>query len=453
MADGGTPRHQAVIVGGGFGGLLAARGLRTAPCDVTLIDRRNFHLFQPLLYQVATGGLSPANIAAPLRSILRRQKNTRVLLGEVVGFDLTDKAVLLKDGARIRFDSLILAPGSTHAYFGHDEWAAFAPGLKTIEDATVIRRRVLSAFERAERETDPKMRERLLTFVIVGGGPTGVEMAGAVSELARHTLRFDFRTFDPGAARIVLVEGQNRVLGMFDQKLSEKALNALRELGVEVRLDCHVTDVQPDHVVVKPDSGQGPETRIETETIVWAAGVKASGLGKLIAEAVGGVPTDRTGRVTVNRDCSVGNRPDIFVIGDLALCNGPGGKPLPGLAPVAMQQGTYVADLITRRLKGDASDPGPFRYRDKGTMATIGRGRAVAETGGLRMSGYIAWLAWLFVHILYLTEFQNRVLVMWQWFFNYVTRNRAARLITGESADRPADPHRGVPPGEKVVKG
>ena len=453
MADGGNPRHRVVIVGGGFGGMLAAKGLRKAPCDVTLIDRRNFHLFQPLLYQVATGGLSPANIASPLRSILHRQKNTRVLLGEVSGFDLPAKTVLLKDGSRVPFDSLILATGATHAYFGHDDWAELAPGLKTIEDATEIRRRVLSAFERAEREPDPEVRKRLLTFVIVGGGPTGVEMAGAISELVRLTMRDDFRAIDPASARIVLVEGQNRLLGMFHEKLSRKALAALQRMAVEVRLDAHVVGIEHGFVTVKPDGGKGDPVRIDAETVIWAAGVKASGLGKLIADAVGGVETDRAGRVVVNPDCSVGSRTDVFVIGDLASQKGADGQPLPGLAPVAMQQGEYVARLIVRRLKGDATAPEPFKYWDKGSMATIGRAKAVAETHGMRFSGFVAWLAWLFIHILYLARFENRVLVLWQWFFNWLTRNRAARLITGQSAYRPTDPHRGLPPGEAVVKG
>ncbi len=452
MADGTSSRHRVVIVGGGFGGLLAARGLKKAPCDVTLLDRRNFHLFQPLLYQVATGGLSPANIAAPLRSILRRQKNTRVLLDEVVGFDLAAKTVLVSEGSHIPFDSLIVASGSTHTYFGHDEWAELAPGLKTIEDATEIRRRVLSAFERAERETDPAARKRLLTFVIVGGGPTGVEMAGSIAELARHTMRFDFRSIDPRSARIILIEGQTRVLGMFHEKLSQKAKEALEGMGVEVHLDCHVIGVEPHQVVFKADTGKGSLPPIATETIVWAAGVRASGLGKLIADAIGGVEVDRAGRVVVNGDCTVNGRPDIFVIGDLAHFKTPDGKMLPGLAPVAMQQGEYVAELITRRLKGDTSEHRPFKYWDKGNMATIGRAKAVAETGGLRLSGLLAWLAWLFIHILYLARFENRVLVLWQWFFNYVTRNRTARLITGEGAYLPEDPHRPTHAGQPVVK-
>lgn len=424
-----TPSHKVVIVGGGFGGLLAAQGLNKQPVDVTVIDRRNFHLFQPLLYQVATGGLSPANIASPLRSVLRRQRNTRVLLGEVTGFDLAAKTVQLKDGVAVPFDSLILATGSTHHYFGNDKWAEIAPGLKTIEDATDIRRRVLSAFERAERTTEQAERARLLTFVVVGGGPTGVEMAGAIRELGWHTLRYDFRSIDPAACKVIIIEGQDRVLGTFPEKLSRKALQSLDAMGVEVRLDCHVTDIQADHVLVKPDAGKGEPYRIETATIVWAAGVKANPLGKMITSAVGGVETDRAGRVPVNPDCTVGNRPDIFVIGDLALLKGPDGRPLPGLAPVAMQEGEYVARVIVGRVKGE-SPRGPFKYWDKGTMATIGRARAVAETHGFQFSGYLAWLAWLFIHIMYLARFENRVLVLFQWFWNYVTRNRAARLIT-----------------------
>jgi NADH dehydrogenase len=430
----GTPRDRVVIIGGGFGGLLAARGLRKAPVDVTMIDRRNFHLFQPLLYQVATGGLSPANIAAPLRSVLRRQRNTRVILGEVVGFDLAAKSVQLKDGVTVPFDSLIVATGSTHHYFGNDQWEQYAPGLKTIEDATEIRRRVLSAFEKAERTNDPAERARLLTFVVVGGGPTGVEMAGAIRELAAHTLRYDFRSIDPRTARVIIIEGQPHVLGAFHEKLRGKALVALQKMGIEVRLDTHVTDIQADHVMVKPDSGKAEPSRIDTHTVVWAAGVKANPLGKLLAAAIG-VETDRAGRVPVNSDCTVGNRPDVFVVGDLALFKGADGKPLPGLAPVAMQQGQYVADAITRRVKGESAR-GPFKYWDKGTMATIGRAQAVAESMGFKFSGYLAWLAWLFIHIMYLTQFQNRILVLFQWFWNYVTRNRSARLITGERSER-----------------
>jgi len=427
--------NRVVIVGGGFGGLYCARALGGYPVDVTLIDRRNFHLFQPLLYQVATGGLSPANIASPLRSILRRDPNVRSLWAEVVGFDATNRLVLTKDGEKLPYDFLVLATGSTHHYFGHDNWADLAPGLKTIEDATEIRRRVLTAFEQAERESDPAARARLLTFVVVGGGPTGVEMAGSIRELAAHTLRYDFRSIDPGNAKVVIVEGQNRVLGGFDESLSRKALGTLRKMGIEVHLDCHVTDIQPDHVLVTPEGGKGQPYQIATSTVVWAAGVKANPLGKMIAEAVGGVEVDRAGRVVVNPDCSVGSRQDVFVIGDLANYKGPDGKSLPGLAPVAMQQGEYVADLIARRVKG-AGVRGPFRYWDKGTMATIGRAKAVAESMGMHFSGYPAWLAWLFIHIMYLARFENRVMVLFQWFWNYVTRNRSARLITGGRTDR-----------------
>jgi len=429
MSD-GAPRHKVVIIGGGFGGLLAAKGLDKQPVDVTMIDRRNFHLFQPLLYQVATGGLSPANIASPLRGILRRQRNARVLLGEVNGFDLATKQVQLKDGTAVPFDSLIVATGSTHHYFGKDHWEEFAPGLKTIEDATEIRRRVLTAFERAERTTDAVERAKLLTFVVVGGGPTGVEMAGAIRELALHTMRYDFRAIDPATCKVIIIEGQHKVLGAFHESLSAKGLKAIQQMGIEVKLDCHVIDITADHVTVRPDGGKAEPFQIHTTTVVWGAGVKGNPLGKILAKAVG-VETDRAGRVPVNSDCSVGNRPDVFVVGDLALFMGPDGKPLPGLAPVAMQQGQYVAAAIVRRVKGE-SPTGPFKYWDKGAMATIGRAQAVGESMGIRFSGYIAWLAWLFIHVMYLARFENRVLVMFQWFWNYITRNRTARLITGE---------------------
>lgn len=427
-------RHRVVIIGGGFGGLYCARGLKRAPVDVTLIDRRNFHLFQPLLYQVATGGLSPANIASPLRSILNDQANTRVVLGEAADFDPSAREVILADGARIPFDSLVLAAGSTHHYFGKDaEWEPIAPGLKTVEDATEIRRKILAAFERAEREADPATRARLLTFVVVGGGPTGVEMAGTISDLARNTLRRDFKAINPAAARVIIVEGQTRVLPTFDETLSRKAGEALAGLGIEVWFDCHVTGVEPDHVTVTSDKDKAVR-RIDTETVIWAAGVKASPLGKKLADRLGpGVETDRAGRITVAPDCSVPGHPTVFVIGDMAVLKGPDGKPLPGVAPVAMQQGAYVAEVIARRARGE-SPPAGFRYWDKGTMATIGRGRAVAEAFGMRFGGYLAWLVWLFVHILYLARFENRVLVVFQWVFNYVTRNRAARLITGTHA-------------------
>ena len=431
MADG---EHRVVIIGGGFGGLYCARALRRSAVRVTLIDRRNFHLFQPLLYQVATGGLSPANIASPLRSILRKQKNARTLLAEVSGFDTANKLVQAADGDAVPYDTLVLATGSTHHYFGHDEWEPHAPGLKSVEDATEIRKRVLSAFEKAEREPDPEVRKRLLTFAVVGGGPTGVEMAGTIAELARVTLRTDFRAINPAAARVVLVEGQPRVLPMFVEKLSGRALEMLHDLGVEVHVDCHVTEVGPHAVQFQSDSGKAPPQRVETETVVWAAGVKASPLGRKLAESLGaGVEVDRAGRVTVAADCSIPGHPDVFVVGDLALFKQADGKPLPGLAPVAMQQGKYVAKVIDRRLRGK-SPPAAFRYWDRGTMATIGRNRAVADVHWFRLSGWLAWMAWLFVHIMYLAKFENRLLVMIQWFWNYVSRNRTARLITGQHA-------------------
>ena len=425
-----TARPRVVVIGGGFAGLYCARALRSSAVEVTLIDRRNFHLFQPLLYQVATGGLSPANIAAPLRSIVRKQANVRTLWAEVTGFDTTRKIVLTADKEEIPYDILVLATGSTHHYFGHPEWEALAPGLKTVEDATEIRRRVLAAFEKAERETDPEIRKRLLTFVVVGGGPTGVEMAGAIRELAHYTMYRDFRAIDPAVARVIIVEGQTRVLPMFVESLSGKALAQLQNLGVEVFVDCHVKEIHPDHVIFQEDKEGAAAQRIDCETVIWAAGVKASPLGRLLAEGLGStVVVDRAGRVTVGPDCSVPGFSDVFVLGDLASQNGKDGKPLPGLAPVAMQQGKYVANLIDRRIRGK-SPPSPFSYWDRGTMATIGRSRAVADAHWIRLSGWLAWMAWLFIHILYLARFENRMLVLFQWFFNYLTRNRAARLIT-----------------------
>ena len=423
--------RNVVIIGGGFGGLYCARDLRSTPVRVTLVDRRNFHLFQPLLYQVATGGLSPANIASPLRSILKYQSNAATLLAEVVGFDIAGKKALTRGGETIPWDTLVIAAGMTNHYFGHNEWESLAPGLKSLEDATEIRRRILTAFEKAEQVDNAAERSRLLTFVVIGGGATGVEMAGTIAELARYTLTRDFRKFDPAMAKVILVEGHPRVLPQFHEKLSGKAAEALRTLGVEVINDSHVTEIAPDHVVVTTKSGN---RRIECETVVWAAGVTSSILGKKIAEAIGaGVEVDKAGRVVVGPDCSIPGHPDIFVIGDLASKIGDDGKPLPGVAPVAMQQGRYVAEVIRCRERGKPA-PGPFHYVDKGSMATIGRSRAVADLGFIRFSGWIAWLAWLFIHVLYLAQFSNRVLVVMQWFWNYVTRNRSARLITGEKA-------------------
>ncbi|HEY7426807.1 MAG TPA: NAD(P)/FAD-dependent oxidoreductase [Gemmataceae bacterium] len=424
---------RVVIVGGGFGGLYAARALGKAGVRVTLIDRRNFHLFQPLLYQVATGGLSPANIAAPLRAVLKRQKNTRVLLGDVIGFDLERRLVLLKDGSE-PYDSLIVATGSRHHYFGHPDWENYAPGLKSVEDATAMRRMILSAFERAERCTDPEECQALLTFVVVGGGPTGVELAGALGEVAHATLRGNFRSIDPARARILLLEGIDRILSTYPPKLSEKAVKSLTRLGVTVCTGTVVTDVQPDRVTLR--SGDKTEV-IRTRSVLWGAGVQASPLAKELAKATG-AEVDRSGRVVVQPDLSLPGHPEVFVIGDMANYPHQGGQPLPGVAQVAMQQGRYVADLIQRRLRGTA--PPPFHYHDRGTMATIGRASAVADLGWIRLSGTSAWLIWLFIHILFLIEFQNRVLVMFQWAWNYFTRNRAARLITGTELPVNAEP-------------
>ncbi|QEL13489.1 NAD(P)/FAD-dependent oxidoreductase [Limnoglobus roseus] len=430
MAESSTPRHHVVVIGGGFAGLYCAQGLGRSPVDVTLVDRRNFHLFQPLLYQVATGSLSPANIAAPLRTILKRQANVRVWLGEVSDFDTVKKEVALADGSRLPYDTLVVACGSHHHYFGHDaEWEPIAPGLKTIEDATEIRRNILLAFEAAERETDPDKRKRLLTFVIVGGGPTGVELAGAIGELARTTMTREFRAFNPADCRVVVVEGQPRVLTNFHEKLSAKALQALTALGVEVQCDAHVTAVTPTHVEITSDVDKSVR-RIETSTVVWAAGVKANPLGRKLVERLGAkADVDRGGRVSVAPDCTVPGFADYFIIGDMMSQKDAAGKPLPGVAPVAMQQGDYVADVIDRRVRGK-SPRAAFHYWDKGSMATIGRARAVVETGRIRLSGLIAWLAWLFIHVLYLARFENRLLVVFQWFFAYVTNNRAARIIT-----------------------
>ena len=425
-AEGGRERPpQVVIIGGGFGGLYAAKALKKTPVQVTLLDRRNFHLFQPLLYQVATGGLSPANIAAPLRAVLKGQANTRVFLAEVRDIDVAERRVRLEDGAEIPYDTLVVAAGARHHYFGHPEWEAFAPGLKTIEDATEMRRRVLLAFESAEREPDPGQRRAWLTFVVVGAGPTGVELAGAIGELAHHTLRGNFRNFNHAEARIVLVEGMDRVLPPYPPPLSAKAAVSLARLGVTVWTGAVVTDLQADAVTIR--RGDHVE-HIATRTVLWAAGVQASPLGAALVRQAGAA-ADRAGRLAVNPDLTVPGHPEIFVIGDMALLQDPAtGKPLPGVAPVAIQQGRYVADLIGQRLQGRSLPP--FRYKDHGSMATIGRAAAVADLGWVRFSGLLAWLAWLFIHILYLIEFENRLLVLMQWAWNYFTRNRSARLVT-----------------------
>jgi NADH dehydrogenase len=415
---------RVVIVGGGFGGLYAAQALRKAPVSITLIDRRNFHLFQPLLYQVATGTLSPANIAAPLRAVLRAQKNVTVLMGEVVDFDLDNKVVLLAD-EKLPFDTLLVATGARHHYFGHPEWEPFAPGLKTIEDATTIRRRVLSAFERAEREPDATRVQALLTFLVVGGGPTGVELAGAIGEMAHHTLRQNFRRINPASAHIYLLEAGDRILASYDPKLSEKATKSLNSLGVVVRTKTAVVDVHPERVTVR--TGDTTE-EIPSHTVLWGAGVQASPLAELLAKKTG-AEIDRAGRIHVQPDLTLPGHPEVFVVGDMTCFLHQTGKPLPGVAPVAMQMGSYVADTITRRLNGKAAR-GPFVYKDRGSMATIGRAHAVAQTGRWKLSGYIAWLVWLFIHILYLIRFENRVMVLFQWAWSYFTRGRAARLIT-----------------------
>jgi NADH dehydrogenase len=414
--------HRVVIVGGGFGGLAAARGLGRANVDVTLVDRRNFHTFQPLLYQVATGGLSPADISSALRWILRRQKNTRVLLGEVTGFDLEGRRVLLADDA-LPYDTVVVAPGAGTSYFGHDAWAATAPGLKTIEDATEIRRRIYVAFEAAERARDPALQTEWLTLAIVGGGPTGVELAGTIAEIARRTLRDEFRNIDPAKAKILLIDGADRVLPAYPSTLSRKALASLARLGVTVRLDTRLVDLSDHGVEVKTPNGT---EHIATRTVLWAAGVRASPLGRQLSEAAG-VSLDRMGRIAVQPDLSVRGHPELLVIGDLASCEGKDGKPLPGIAPVALQQGRHAASVIRARLAGRA--PKPFRYFNKGELATIGRAAAVANFGWMGFSGYLAWLLWLFVHLMYLVDFENRLLVFVQWAWNYVTWNRGARLI------------------------
>ncbi|HEY3349529.1 MAG TPA: NAD(P)/FAD-dependent oxidoreductase [Thermoanaerobaculia bacterium] len=421
----GAARPRILIVGGGFAGLYTARALRHAAADVTLVDRRNFHLFQPLLYQVATGALSPANIAAPLRSIVKDQRNTRVLLADVSGFDLPRK-VARTDAGEIPYDLLVVATGATHSYFGHDAWERWAPGLKTLEDATEMRRRILLAFEEAEVATDPARRQTLLTFVIVGAGPTGAELAGALAEIAGRTLRDDFRTIDPAEARILLVEAGPRVLATYPEYLSEKARAQLASLGVDVRLGAAVTDVRDGAVDV---AHAGRVETIEAATVLWAAGVAASPLGAALARAAG-AETDRAGRVRIAPDLTLPGHAEIFVIGDLMTFAGADGKTLPGVAPVAMQQGRHVARTILARFAGR---PGPagFEYHDRGSMATIGRGRAVADLGFVRFAGYPAWLAWLFIHLMYLVQFGNRVLILVQWAWSYLTWNRSARLITG----------------------
>lgn len=412
---------RVVIVGGGFAGLNAAATLARNPVAVILIDRKNHHTFQPLLYQVATAGLSPGEIAAPIRGVLGKHRNVSVVLGEVVGFDLDKRQVNLGD-VQIEYDYLIVAAGATHSYFGHDDWAALAPGLKTVEDALEIRRRVLLAFELAERQAIATGRQEPMNFVIVGGGPTGVELAGTLAEIARRSLARDFRAIDPRRARVILVEGLPRVLPTYPEDLSRSAERQLQNLGVEVRTNTRVTGIESDRVLLQ--GGELPAT-----VILWAAGVAASPLGRLLGQ------TDKTGRVLVSPDLSIPGHPEVFVVGDLAIVNDAKGHPLPGLAPVAIQQGRAVAQNIARELRGE--NRRPFVFKNKGTMATIGRAAAVADLGRLRFSGLPAWLLWLFVHIMYLVGFRNRILVLIEWAWSYVTYQRSARLITG-STDLPA---------------
>lgn len=427
-------KHRVVILGGGFGGLYAAKALRKAPVEITLIDRRNFHLFQPLLYQVATGSLSPGEIASPLRSVLRAQKNTRVLLGEAIDLD-AERHRLIYDSGELAYDSLIIAAGSGDYYFGHEDWKQVAPGLKTVEEATQIRHRLLYAFEAAEKEFDPDKRREWLTFVLVGAGATGVELAGALGEIAHDTLRHDFRSIRPQEAVILLFEGGPRVLPTYPPDLSEKAARSLVRLGVTPRTNVMVTEIDALGVTVKT---AGRMERIPARTVIWSAGVRASHFGEVLARRAG-AELDRTGRVRVSSDCSVPGHPEIFVIGDLAYLE-QDGKPLPGVAQVAMQGGGYVARLIQKRLKGETIPP--FRYFDKGSLAVIGRAAAVAQIGRLHLSGLFAWLVWLFVHLMYLVEFSNRVLVFIQWGFLYLTFNRGARLITGTAAHERASQER-----------
>ena len=424
MASKVTPR--VVIVGAGFGGLNAARTLAKAPVQITVIDRRNYHTFQPLLYQVATAGLSPGEIAAPIRSILRSHRNIEVLMSEVTDFDLEHRIVKTPD-AEIPYDYLIVAAGASHAYFGHDDWEPFAPGLKTIEDALEIRRRVLLAFELAERQAASGEATTPLNFVVVGGGPTGVELAGTLAEISHHALAHEFRSIDPSRTHILLIEGGPRVLAAYAEDSSRSAQEQLNRLGVEVRTSTVVTQIEPGAVYAG-------STRLPATVVLWAAGVAASPLGKCL-----GVPIDRAGRVLVQPDLSIPGRPEVFVIGDLASLKDEHGKMLPGVAPTAIQQGRFVARRIREEVvskRDGRQDPGPrppFQYWDKGSLATIGRAAAVAEFGRIHISGFVAWLSWLFIHILFLISFRNRLLVFIQWAWSYVTYERGARLITGST--------------------
>ncbi|HEY9907502.1 MAG TPA: NAD(P)/FAD-dependent oxidoreductase [Thermosynechococcaceae cyanobacterium] len=419
--------HRVVVVGGGFGGLYAAKALGRAPVSVTLVDKRNFHLFQPLLYQVATGTVSPADISSPLRSILSRNRNTQVLMEEAIDLDPVRQVVVLKD-KELPYDSLIVATGVSHHYFGNDHWKQTAPGLKTVEDALEMRRRIFMAFEAAEKEPDPEKRRAWLTFVIVGGGPTGVELAGAIAELAFATLPRDFRSIDTREAKILLLEGLDRVLPPYPPELSAHAETALSRLGVTVQTKTLVTNIADDQVTTRLGD---QEEHIPTRTVLWAAGVKASAMGQVLANRTG-VELDRVGRVMVEPDLSLPGHPNIFVVGDLANFSHQDSKPLPGIAPVAIQEGEYLARLIKRRLKGETLPA--FAYSNVGSLAVIGQNAAVVDLGFVKLTGTIAWLVWIFAHIYYLIEFDNKLIVMTQWGWNYFTRSRGARLITGEAS-------------------
>ncbi|MGE4232994.1 MAG: NAD(P)/FAD-dependent oxidoreductase [Bacteriovoracia bacterium] len=418
-------KKKVVILGAGFGGLTAAKILGCdSQLDVTVIDRHNYHLFQPLLYQVATAGLSPTNIAAPIRGILKYYRNITVLMDEVQQIDVQNRSVITTE-SKTPFDYLIVATGARHSYFGNEGWEKIAPGLKSIDDATLIRRKILLAFERAEVEHDPKVRQSLLTFVIVGGGPTGVELAGAISELANHALTSDFRNIEPKSARIYVVEAGDRILTSFPKELSQKAEKSLNNMGVEVLKNSRVEGVNSDGVRIV-----GKQDWLSAKTVIWAAGVKASKVASWLTEL--NPQTDRNGRVTVNADLSVGESSNIFVIGDAALALDDQGNPLPGVAPAAIQEGSYVAKRIKKLVRGK-TDSSSFHYVNKGNLATIGRSSAVADFGKLRLSGFIAWVVWGVVHILYLISFRNRLLVLFEWFWAYVTFQKGSRLITKNS--------------------
>ncbi len=417
-----SQKHKVVVIGGGFGGLTLVKKLAYEPVDILLIDRSNHHLFQPLLYQVATGGLSPANIAMPLRTLVRYQSNCRSILGEVASVDVKKQEVVLTDGDRFGFDTLVVAAGAVTSYFNHPEWADNSVGLKSLDDALKIRGRILRSFERAERRADAQEQAHLLTFVVVGGGPTGVEMAGAIAELAHHSMRNEFRNIKPESARVILVEGQSRPLTMFREDLSAQACKDLERLGVELRMGAQVKAVSADEVELS--TGE----RLSTNTVIWAAGVSGNPLGAALSQSTG-IALERGQRIPVGADCSVSGYPNIFVIGDLAAFTPQGEtQTLPGVAPVATQQGQYVGKLIHNRLNGNPAPP-PFSYFDKGSMATIGRGRAIAQVKGFGMTGFLAWMAWLFIHVLLLVGFQNRLLVLTQWAVNFVTQNRGARVM------------------------